>query len=314
MILSTVGIVKEVANCVAAVRVNVVKLFFYLDASLSHILIAVNVISLCCENIVDSCVRVLCRSNVVPIVICAALKVVGLLTVCIIGLHILNIKGKGNNGAFTGLNNAGLIICNKINRCLFNTVIYIILSVGGLIINLNYFFTTNLANVLNGNADLDLVASLLCREVRPLKVCVRDTVTEWELYLFIIIIIACVTSAENCVLVSGFVVLITYVNAFCIGVIMMLGFLGTIVCPVLKVAHILHSGRAECVVSVCINKSTRGVNLTLNNTSYRRKTIRAYSTDPKAGINVVLVKESTLHRIGGVEKNDNLIEFLGNFL
>ena len=182
------------------------------------------------------------------------------------------------------------------------------IGVRRLIVHLHHFLAAHSAAVGDGHLYGYLVVLFGHGVVAPRKVGIRNTVTERVLHDFVIRVIARVRSAEYDVLIPRFVILVSDVNALGVRQIVVFRFGIAAVFPIFEVAHVLHGGRGEHVVSIGVHQSSRRIDFARKYAGNGRHTELAYAAHPQAGVHAVLVEKAQLHGVGRVEQHYYLVE------
>ena len=248
-------------------------------------------------------------------------------------LVLLGLDLEGLGGA--GVEQLGLVEGHHLDSGLLDLVLLLVVSVGGLGIDLDDGAAGDGAGVGDGHAQL---IGVVCRVVGHavgllVELGVGQAVTEGVSDLVVVVPGRArggpgggvrLPLAEHAVLVAGLVVLVAYIDAFLIN------HVGLALCGHIAALNIAfvggggevpHSGGAEVVVAVGIDQAAGGVDLAGQDLGNGVDAGDAHVTDPQRGVDVVLVvlEEIDLQGVGGVDQHDGLFDdavllHLGNVL
>ena len=271
-------------------------------------------ISLCGKNAVNSLMSILSSYNIIV----ACLTNIGLMTVSIVGLECIISYYYRNIYALTGLKLGSLCIANKINRCLLNAILLVMLGIRLLNVDLHRVSAVCTTCVLNGKRNYVIAVVIkLYFVIAVFKAGVCPTVTEGECNLLGVAPIGCgvycacgrgsITYAHNSVLISGLIVLIANVNTLKIYV----------VCTL--ITHLLKTHRGcigeqscscRCRVRAGVHKEgvykvTRGSGISNKNLTNLVKTLITCLANPHTAIDIILeLKKRSEPKVCGSIKKD----------
>ena len=116
----------------------------------------------------------------------------------------------------------------------------------------------------------------------------------------------CIVNAEHLIMVTGFVILIAYVNAFGIDEVFVFIKTGEIVKS--EVAGILHSRRGKRIRRIGDDISAARISFADDQIGNSREAVIAGISNPEDRIHTVIGQFPQLHGIAGIQDNNDLLE------
>ena len=271
------------------------------------------------QHVVDGIVRIVGSGQVVV----TGIQDVGLGTVGIVCSQFAAGHVDGNGLGSTRLEDLGLTEAAQFNSGLLDLVLLIVIGVGALEVDLHDLFACHAAGVLDINADIEAVGSGIIAglKVGPVEGGVAQAIAEGISNIGVVVVIASVALAQDSVLIAGLIVAVADVDALAVDVVVLVAVqheviplsivvLGSV--GVLGAVEVNQRGSGAVVVAVGIDQVAGGVDLAGQDVGNGVQAPGAGVANPQGGVDAVAVigQEITLHSVGGVDQDDDLIEVL----
>ena len=186
----------------------------------------------------------------------------------------------------------------------------VVLSVGGVEIDLYHVPAGYVAGVGDGDLNLDITVGVHVAhgEVGPLEGSVGQAVAEGILHHLAIVVVSGVALVQHLVKIAGLVVLVAHVDAL---VIEHAGLHVLAVVHQHHVAHVLHGGRGEGVVGEGVHQVAGGIHIAAEHIGDGAAGVAAGAGSPQDGGDVLVVLDpAQLKGVVGVDHDDDVVEVI----